>query len=645
MARSRALGGGGPAPRFAVTTLPYGAWPSPIDAAAVAAGAVRYGGLRAAGDALYWLEGRPEEGGRTALVGCFGDGPPVELTAAGFDVRSRVYEYGGGALCLGGADVFFVNNGDQNIYATGRDGGPARRVTAGPASERFGDLAWDGRAIVAVRETAGADADEPKHDIVRVDATDGAVEVLHAGHDFYAAPRPSGDGRIAFLAWDHPNMPWDGTRLMLADYRRSGLANTTVVAGDAAESIVQPEWCGATLLFASDVSGFWNLHAHDAAGSRRVLADDAEHGGPAWTLGNADYAVVGPGQVVARRVADGVESLVLVDVERGVASPLHDACASYAHLAAFGHGVAFIAGDAHRPARVATLRLRQRRFATVAEPARRAPPPGTVSTPEAIRFPSPRGEAHAFFYPPRNDGCEGLPGERPPLLVTIHGGPTSRATTELSWRTQFYTSRGWAVADVNYGGSSGYGRAYRERLKGAWGQADVEDCAACARHLVAAGRVDARRVAIRGSSAGGYTTLAALAFTDVFAAGASHYGIGDLTALADDTHKFESRYVAALVGDADTIAARSPIHHVAKINRPVIFLQGGEDKIVPPSQAESMRAALAAKGVRVELLLFEGEGHGFRRAENLRRAIEGEHAFLSAALGVAPSPTGAGGGP
>ena len=633
-----------------MTTLPYGAWPSPIDAAAVAAGAVRYGGLRTAGDALYWLEGRPEEGGRTALVGRFGDSPPVDLTTAGFDVRSRVYEYGGGSLCLGGADVLFVNNSDQNIYAVRRDGGPARRVTTGAASERFGDLAWDGRAIVAVRETVGAGAtepkhDEPKHDLVRVDATDGAVEVLHTGHDFYAAPRPSGDGRIAFLAWDHPNMPWDGTRLMLADHHHGGLVNTTVVAGGAAESIVQPEWCGATLLFASDVSGFWNLHAHDASGSRRVLADDAEYGAPAWELGAADYAVVDPGLVVARRVADGVESLVLVDIERGVASPLHDACASYAHLAAFGHGVAFIAGDTHRPARVATLRLRQRRFATVAESARRAPPPGVVSAPEAIRFPSSRGEAHAFFYPPRNNDREGLPGERPPLLVTIHGGPTSRATTELSWRTQFYTSRGWAVVDVNYGGSSGYGRAYRERLKGAWGQVDVEDCAACVRHLVAAGRVDAKRVAIRGSSAGGYTTLAALAFTDVFTAGASRYGIGDLTALARDTHKFESRYVDALAGDAETVAARSPIHHVAKINHPVIFLQGSEDKIVPPSQAESMRAALAAKGVGVELLLFEGEGHGFRRAENLRRAIAGEHAFLSAALGVAPSPAGAAGEP
>lgn len=619
-----------------MSARPYGTWPSPIDAATVAGGAVRYAGLWADGAALYWLEGRPAEGGRSVLVRCAaGGGRAADLTGSDFDVRSRVYEYGGGAFCLGGRDVYFVNNSDQNIYAVPRRGGAARRVTAGTAQERFGDLAWDGQAIVAVREVASADAAEPKHDLVRVDAADGRLRTLHAGHDFYAAPRPSAHGRIAFLAWDHPNMPWDGTQLMLADYRRGALVDTTVVAGGVAESIVQPHWCGATLLFSSDLSGYWNLHAHDASGIRPVLAEEAEYGAPAWQLGAADYVAIGPGHVVARRVADGVESLVLVDLERGIATPLHECCASYAHLAASGQRIAFIAGDAHRPARVATLHLRERRFAAVAEAARRTAPVGAISSPEAIRFAGPRGEAHAFFYPPRNEGCEGLPGERPPLLVTTHGGPTSRATAELSWRTQFYTSRGWAVADVNYGGSSGYGRAYRERLRGAWGQVDVEDCAACVRHLAAAGRVDANRVAIRGASAGGYTTLAALAFTDAFKAGASHYGIGDLTALARDTHKFESRYVDALAGDADAIAARSPIHHVAKIDRPVIFLQGSEDKIVPPSQAESMRAALAAKGVGVQLLLFEGEGHGFRRADNLRRAIAAEHAFLSAAVGIA----------
>ena len=622
----------------APTRTAYGTWASPIDAKLVATASTRYANLRAGDGALYWLEARPLERGRSALIR-HDRGERVELTSAAFDVRSRVYEYGGGAFCVGAREVYFVNNRDQNIHAVPLRAASAhaadvpRAVTQGAQDERFGDLVWDGEAVLAVRETHGGGT-EPTHDLVRVDVASGAIRVLHRGHDFYAAPTPAPHGRLAFLVWDHPNMPWDGTQLVVADYQHGRIRAATVVAGGAAESIVQPAWCSERLLFVSDAQGYWNLHAYDQSGVRPILAEAAEHAGPAWQLGTPHYVAVDARHAVVQRVQDGVQSLAVIDLERGLGSPLHDACSSYSDLVRTESGVAFLAGAPDLPPRVVELDLRSRQLAVIDGPA--APPvaPSVVSVPEAITFAAGNGEAHAFFYPPRNGSQQGLAGELPPLLVTTHGGPTSCASTDLSWRVQFYTSRGWAVADVNYRGSTGYGRAYREQLRGTWGVADVEDCVACVRHLAAAGRVDANRVAIRGGSAGGYTTLAALAFTNVFHAGASHYGIGDLAALDRDTHKFESRYVGTLTGGGDAIAERSPLRHAARLNCPVIFLQGSDDKIVPPEQAAAMRDALATKGIAVEHLLFEGEGHGFRQAQNIRRAVEAEHAFFQKVLGI-----------
>lgn len=621
-----------------MTRRGYGTWPSPIDAEVVTAASRGYGTLAAYGDALYWIESRPEEGGRGTLIHHQG-GKSTELTPAPFNPRSSVHEYGGGAFCVAEGTAYFVNFADQDIYAVTVADRRVQRVTND--SDRYADLAVAGDALLAVRERHRTDAAEPENDLVRIDILTGDATVLHAGHDFYAAPRlDDGASRLAFLVWDHPNMPWDGTQLVVAAYDGKSLRGETVVAGGATESIVQPVWHGERLLFASDSSGYWNLHAYDESGVYCVLADDAEYAGPAWQFAASYFVPVGPIHVVARRVEDGQSTLVVIDVDRGLASPLHDGCCSYAALTRTPAGVAFVAGYPDYPGRVEELKLDARTTVSVAMPDAHRIENDVISTAETITFPSTddatgiEGEAHAYFYPPRNGAHDGLPGELPPLLITTHGGPTSSASLDLSWNVQYYTSRGWAVADVNYGGSTGYGRDYRMRLNRRWGQLDVADCVACVRHLVAAGRVDPARVAIRGGSAGGYTTLAALAFTDVFRAGASHYGVGDLVALDRDTHKFESRYLGTLVGDTDDLRARSPVNHVDRLNSPVIFFQGTEDRIVPPNQAEAMHDVLVGKGIPVAYEIFEGEGHGFRRAENRRRVIEAEYAFFARVFGI-----------
>ena len=631
-----------------MTTVPYGAWPSPITADLAAASFVSFSDLKFSGGRHYWLEQRPGEGGRSALVAADGR-RRRDLTPAPMNVRSRVYEYGGGAYALSDDAAYFVNFPDQCIYAVSLDGGAPRQVTAGDATERFGGLEWDPhrRCLIAIRERHGGGgdgasggADATVNDLVRIDTASGTVSVLHEGHDFYAWPCISASGdRVAFVVWDHPNMPWDGTQLVVADIDAAGgLGSDTLAAGGIDESIYQPAWTeNGSLVYVSDRSGYWNLHVYDASGVRTAVADDAEYGLPMWSLGSTNYVVAGPAHVVAQRIADGEATLVIADIERSVTTPLPTAFTSYRSLTRTANGIAFIGGSASDMARVMELDVATGEATTLASAGELDFPAGTLSAPRTISFASADGaRAYANFYPPRHPSCVGPRGELPPLLVTTHGGPTSGAGRDLSLRVQYYTSRGWGVLDVNYGGSTGFGRAYRERLNGQWGVVDVEDCVAGARHLAAEGRVDINRIAIRGGSAGGYTTLAAVTFADVFRAGASHYGIGDLAALARDTHKFESRYVQRLVDEAD-FDARSPLRHAARARCPMIFFQGSDDRIVPPNQAESMFAALKANGIPVAYLLFDGEGHGFRRAENAVRAIEAEYLFFARIFGFEPA--------
>ena len=616
--------------------VPHGAWPSPITADFILSAFVSFAELQHRDGVCYWIETRPQEGGRSVLVSCR-DGDKRDVIPASMNARSRVHEYGGGAFAISAANAWFVNFEDQNIHSVRLGGSAPQRVTLGDENERFGGLQWDDRrgSLIAVRERHGI-ADEAVNDLVRVRVDTGAIEVLHSGHDFYAGAKLSPDGaKLAFLVWDHPNMPWDGTQLVVAELNAAGgIAAATVVGGGAAESIFQPEWADANrLLYVSDAKGFWNLYVFDASGAWCAVPDEAEYGLPLWSLGMASYVPAGPRHAVAQRIEAGVAQLVVADIEQGVTTPLPVDFSSYRSLARTASGVAFIAGRQDDAAAVVELNTASGALRVLASEGEVDLPPGFLSAPESIRYPTANGE-HAFgnFYAPRNADCEGPPGERPPLLVMSHGGPTGAASRDLSLRVQYYTSRGWAVLDVNYGGSTGFGRAYRERLQGKWGVVDVADCEAGVRFLALEGRVDPNRVAIRGGSAGGYTTLAALVFSDVFRAGASHYGVADLATLARDTHKFESRYLYALV-DAANFAARSPIGHVDRLRCPTIFFQGADDRIVPRNQAETMYDALKAKGIPVAYLLFESEGHGFRRTENVRRAIEGEYFFFSKVFG------------
>jgi dipeptidyl aminopeptidase/acylaminoacyl peptidase len=627
-------------------TTPYGSWRSPITAEFITTGITGLSALTSYDDTLFWLESRPAEAGRSTLMTIRG-GDTRELTPAPYNVRSRVHEYGGGAYVATGAGVYFVNFVDQNVYRTNADGTAPTQITHGDADTRYADFVYDEpRArLIAVMQRPGAN--EPENCLVAIDVGTGVVTDLVRGHDFYAAPRISPGGKqFCFLSWDHPNMPWDGTQLHVGAFDAAGmLANDTIIAGGAAEAIVQPEWITAErLVFASDQSGFWNLYSYDASGIYCIHADAAEYAGPAWVFGVRHFAVLGPRHVVAQRVHNGAATLSIIDVDQGIATPLASDWHEFDALTVVGRRIFTIASRSDRVPAIIWLSPEGDETGTVAEAGRLTIDSKWFSTPESIEYGARDGQrAHAYFYAPHNPQFHAASTELPPLLVMSHGGPTAAAHRSINFRIQYYTSRGWAVVDVNYGGSSGFGRAYRNRLDHNWGIVDVHDCEDVVAHLARAHRVDPNRVAIRGGSAGGYTTLAALTFGETFRAGASHYGIGDLEALARDTHKFESRYLERLIGPypeaRDVYLARSPIHHVDQLKCPIVFFQGLEDRIVPPNQARAMVDALRHKQLPVAYVEFAGEQHGFRRAENIKRALEGEYLFFARVFGFEPADT------
>lgn len=623
---------------------PYGNWDSPITVDLIAEGSVGLGQVAVDGDDIYCSVLRPSEGGRSVLERFTGDASPEDVTPAPFSVRSRVHEYGGGAFAVHQGTVWFSNDKDQRVYRQERGKEPVALTELG--RRRFADLVVDAarQRVIAVCEAHERDGEEPVNTLVAIEA-DGTVATLAAGADFYAAPRLSPNGQqLAWLSWSHPNMPWDGCTLTLASLDGGGMVEASdVIAGGADEALFQPEWSPAGVLyFVSDRSGWWNLYRWREGAVQAVCPMPLEFGLPQWVFNMRTYGFLGDERILAVGQMDGLAKLFSIDTADGEVESMPAPFVEMQGLVT-GEGCAVCIGGGLREAPVlAVIDSVSGTVRKIKRSSDRKLEAGVISIPQAVSFDSAGGRvAHAFYYAPQNDAYDAPEGELPPLIVKSHGGPTGQSGCALTLKTQYWTSRGFAVLDVNYGGSTGYGRDYRRLLNGQWGVVDVEDCAAGARWLAANGMVDPDRLAIAGSSAGGYCTLSALTFQDVFSAGASHYGIGDLEALARDTHKFESRYLDSLVGPwpeaREIYVARSPIHHTEGLNCPVIFFQGSEDAVVPPNQAEAMVAALREKGIPVASVLFDGEGHGFRRAENIKRALEGELSFYGRIFGFEPA--------
>lgn len=652
---------------------PYGAWPSPITAASLVEGASAVGEIRSDGDDVWWSESRPSEAGRTVLVRHSADGTRELFepfgTGTDWNARTAFSEYGGGAWAVRAGQVVFAHWDDQRLYVAGLDSvspppAPLTPAPTVPREWRYTEPLWlDDDWLLCVREThtpaVVAEHGEAVTELVAV-PTDGSaatnpdrVRVLYSGPDFIHAPAVCGD-EVVFLQWQHPQMPWDGTEAVRARVDRDAhgapeLVDARVVMGSARESVVQPGFADGAVLAASDRTNWWNLWRVDADGEARPLVTsrdgrptpkgvDAEMAGPMWVGGLRWWAQLSDGRVAVVVTSEGAQRLAVVD-RGGAMTTLDTPFTEISQLVAHGDGLLLVAAtptQAPAPYRVGLdgpgiERLRDPDPAPVG--------PEWFSAAEHVTFESADGRVgHALYYAPRNPEVEVPAGEAPPLVVMIHGGPTSAARNRLSLAVQYWTTRGFAVVDVDYGGSTGYGRAYRDLLQGTWGVIDVQDAVAAAAHLGERGAADPSRLVIRGGSAGGFTTLAALCFHDVFAAGCSLYGVADLAALAAETHKFESRYLDGLVGPypqaADVYAQRSPINHVDGFDAPLLVQQGSEDEVVPPNQAEMIVAALAAKGVPHAYQLFEGEGHGFRRAENIVRALESELWFYRAIFGL-----------
>ena len=625
-------------------TLPFGTWPSPITPDAIVAETIRLASVSLDAGRIGWLEGRPGEGGRNVLVRADEAGRTADVTPPPFNVRSRVHEYGGGAYVVSEDRIWFSNFQDGRVYVQAGGCAPAPLTREGPV--RFANLTVDPgrRRLLAVRETH-RDGAPPDNDLVAISTDDGSMRVLASGHDFLAAPAPSPDGRkLAWLAWDQPDMPWDAAALWLAELDRDGVPGAPIrIAGGSGCAAFQPAWSpDGALWCVADPVGWWNLHRWRDGELRCMVRADSEFGKPLWQLGTTTFGFDGSGRVVCTWRSDGAWHLGRLERD-GAMTPVPLPWTSIDSLVVDGSTAAFIGGAPDRSAAVVSVDLETGDTRVHRTSSALSIDGDTLSRPVALGFPTGDGSevAHGYYYPPRNASYQAPAPELPPLLVMSHGGPTGAASDTLNPATQFWTSRGFAVLDVDYRGSTGYGRAYRERLYGEWGVVDVEDCVAGSVHLADTGRADRDRLAIRGGSAGGYTTLSALTFHDVFGAGASYYGICDLEVLAADTHKFEARYLDRLVGEwpaqRDVYRARSPLHHASRLGCPIIFFQGLDDRVVPPNQAELMVDALDRRGLPVACLMFEGEGHGFRSADTVRRCLEAELSFYARVFGFEPA--------
>lgn len=620
---------------------PYGSWKSPLTSDRIVSESIKLGQITLDEDQAYWIESRPTEGGRSAIVRLNDHGAPEILTPPPFNIRTRVHEYGGAPYLVANGVIFFSNFSDQRLYRQNPGHDPEPLTPEGSWFHADGIDDPTHHRVIYIREDHTPSDHEAANTIISIphDATDNgnSGSILVSGNDFYASPRLSPDGRqLAWITWNHPNMPWDGTELWIADIQPEGsLAQERCVAGGPHESIFQPEWSPEGILhFVSDRTGWWNLYRWHDEHAHPLCPMDAEFGLPQWVFGQRLYDFESSSSIVCAYTQKGMWYLGRLDTTKENLETFDLPYTDIGNVLVQGSQVICTASSPSQPHSIIQLHLATQQVKILRQSIDFGIDQQFVSVPTAIEFPAKDGHtAHAFYYPPQNADFQAPDHERPPLMVKSHGGPTSASSIAFNLMIQFWTSRGIAVLDVNYGGSTGYGRAYRERLNGQWGIVDVDDCVSAVQFLINQGKVDASRVTITGGSAGGYTTLCALTFRDCFTAGSSYYGVSDLEALVRDTHKFESRYLDGLIGPyperKDLYDQRSPIYFTDQLSCPLILFQGLEDKVVPPNQAEKMFDAVKAKGLPVAYVAFEGEQHGFRRSENIKRVLDNELYFYS----------------
>jgi len=622
---------------------PFGSWRSPITSDLIVSKTIKLKEIFTDDRDIYWLEGRPNEGGRSVVVKLDREGVAIDLTPEPFNVRSRVHEYGGGAYTVANGIVYFTNFSDRRIYK--QVGNSSPQPITPEDNKRYADLTIDPHRnrLICICEDHSHPETEPENSLVSIDLESETITVLASGEDFYSSPRLSKDGnQLAYISWNHPNLPWDSSKLWLINLQTN---ETKCIAGEGKEeSICEPKWSpDGILYFSSDRDGWWNIYRLDRSEQIELVFQlDAEFAYPHWIFGLSNYSFVDNKTIVCSYSERGRWYLGKIDTEKKQLEKLDLPYSDIESVKTSGNNILFIGGSPTMPTAIVQLDLTTKTTTIIKQSSETEIDPGYISTPEAIEFPTENGKtAYAWYYPPKNKDCSAPESELPPLLVKSHGGPTAAASVNFNLRIQYWTSRGFGYLDVNYGGSTGYGRKYRQRLDRNWGIVDVDDCVNAAKYLVKQKKADPDRLAISGGSAGGYTTIAALTFKDTFKAGASYYGIGDLEILARDTHKFESRYLDRLVGkypEAKQIYIdRSPIHFTSQLAVPVIFFQGLEDKVVPPNQAEMMVKAIENKGIPVAYVTFTNEGHGFRRAENIKTALDGEFYFYSRIFNFQPA--------
>ncbi|NEQ41688.1 MAG: S9 family peptidase [Okeania sp. SIO3I5] len=628
---------------------PLGSWKSPITTDLIVAGTIGLSSITIDGNNVYWIEGRPSEGGRNVIVGRTPDGQTTDITPPPFNVRTRVHEYGGGAFLVADNTIYFSNFADQRLYR--QTPGTEPQPLTPEANLRYADAVIDKHRdrLICIQEdhTKGG---EPVNRIVSINLKNGEdIQTLAEGYDFYASPRLSPDGsQLCWISWNHPNMPWDGTELWVAPVNTDGsLGKMKLVAGGKEESIFQPQWSpDGMLCFVSDRSKWWNLYqvpgVTETANVDPLYPLDAEFGMPQWVFGMSTYSFTETNKILCTFAQNGIGHLATLHTTKKHLQEIEIPYTSIGSLKTKGDRAYLLGSSSTKPGAIIEINLSTGDINVLKSSTNLQIDSGYLSIPQAIEFPTENGKtAYGLFYPPTNKDYTAPLGEKPPLLVKSHGGPTAATSSSLSLKIQYWTSRGFALFDVNYGGSTGYGRDYQQRLKNNWGIVDVDDCVNGAKYLAKQGLVDSNRMTISGGSAGGYTTLCALIFRNVFKAGASYYGVSDLEALATDTHKFESRYLDGLIGlypeEKEIYQQRSPINFTESLSCPVIFFQGLEDQVVPPNQAEKMVEVLKEKGLPVAYVAFPEEQHGFRRSENIKRALDGEFYFYSRVFGFTPA--------